>query len=300
MSSLAHTDLAGLADLAQRRDREIRPLLLRMHTRAFASATVRDGRLLATFEAIASGLIPLVDDDVVDEVESALRSVPDVPSAIRSLLDRHSARARQTALGARAARYRSEAAPGREEIRAALALEPGLADTPLPPLSAARRLRMLKAAATGDLAGVLAEIGRALKLPETPDWRLDRPADAELFALSLVAAGLEENDRARVLLTVDEALARSVRAVFGLTRLCRTVPRAVAAELVRAVAGMPRPAEGAAKPARTERGSARDPKPPRTRRDGASATARTAPAPDPAASGPAGRRSRSTTGPDRS
>lgn len=301
MSSLAHTDLAGLAVLAQRRDREIRPFLLRLHTREFACAAVRDGRLLQTFEAIASGLIPLVSDNVVDEVASALVSIPDVPSTIRVLLDRHSARGRQAATCARAVLYRSQEAAVREDIRAALALGPGAADKALPSLSAARRTRMLKAAAAGDLAGALLDLGRILKLPDAPDWHLDRPADAELFALALLAAGLDDDDRARVLLTIDEALSRSVQAVFFLTRLCRTVPREVATELVRIVSGAA--GTGQAKAARSARAPASGPdvKPPRARRSGgAIASGRTAPAPGPAESGPVGRRSRSTTGPDRS
>lgn len=89
MPSLADPDLAGLASLAQRPGHELRPLLLTLHAQAFAAAGIRDTRAVATFEALACGLIPLVTTDVLSEVAVLLATVPDAPDSVIRLLDRH-------------------------------------------------------------------------------------------------------------------------------------------------------------------------------------------------------------------
>jgi hypothetical protein len=358
MPSLSIPDLASLPLLARSGDRELRPVLLTLHTRAFVNAPQRDRRSVETYEALALGLIPLVPDDVVADVFAMLRHVSEAPSRVIDLLtarrsapaladprlraasaslpraeiadllalgeaeidlalarnplaqldaharellvDRATERAslakallRRPELSARerGALFRhADAAEDRDRIREELERS-GAVDAPrLPALSAWRRARLLRAAAKADMPGLLDELARTLALASAPDWDLERPAEAELFALSLVAAGLSTEDCVRVLLTADARIAASVPAVFRLRQVCRTTPRAVAWRLV-----------GAHETPRRTRQATEQAKRPK-KVDGARAQAATEPAPAQArpASAPAGRRSRSTTGRDRS
>jgi hypothetical protein len=356
MSSIPHPDLAGLAMLARNGDRELRPVLLTLHTREFVSSAVRDRRRVATYEALALGLIPLVPDDVVAEVAAMLRLVPETPPRVLDLLaERRAARsipdplrlarsatlgrqdmghllaaeapeidlalARNTAVpldaearqilleravrngelaralldrpdlsGAeRGALFGFAAEAGdrdliREELERAASAAPAAA---LPALSEWRRGRLLRAAGKADMPALLGEIAKALGLAEPPLWRADHEAEAELFALSLVAAGLTVEDCVHVLLTADHRIAASVPAVFRLRQVCRTTSRGVACQLVGAMS----------KPVRTGT-SAAGTRPKKA--EGARAVSATEPArrvrP---ASAPGDRRSRSTTGRDR-
>jgi hypothetical protein len=358
MSSLQRPDLAGLAMLARNGDRELRPVLLTLHTREFVSAAQRDRRIVATYEALALGLIPLVPDDVVADVSAMLRHVPETPARVVELLTARrnarslpdplqlaasaaltttgvaelvtlaepridlalasnlavmlDARARSTLVGralrdralARALLARSELSAGeraalfpfaedaatRDSIREELERATGVAAPNLPSLSEWRRTRLLRAATKADLPGLLAELGKALGRSPTPAWQLDEPVEAELFALALVAAGLAVEDCVRVLLTADRRIAASVPAVFRLRQVCRTTSRAAAWRILGAneAPRKSRPTASASARPKTAEGA---------RALSASDPVRTAQARP--ASVPAGRRSRSTTGRDR-
>lgn len=86
MPTQAHSDLSGLARLAQIPGSEIRPLLLRVQAASFAAAPHRDREAIDRFEALALGLIPLVTSDVLADVQNLLRSVLDAPRSVRALL----------------------------------------------------------------------------------------------------------------------------------------------------------------------------------------------------------------------
>ena len=358
MSCLQQPDLAGLAMLARNGDRELRPVLLTLHTRAFASASQRDRRTVATYEALALGLIPLVPDDVIADIWAVLRQVPEAPARVVELLaarrqarsqpdPRHraasatlsafevaelitlaqaevdlalarnlaiplAAPARSILVGrgindgelARALLARSELsayergalfafaeeAVERDRIRDELDRATAVAAPGLPALSAWRRSRLLRAATKADLPGLMAELGKVLGLSPAPAWQLDEPAGAELFALSLVAAGLAVEDCVRVLLTADRRISASVPAIFRLRQVCRTTSRMSAWRIL-----------GACEAPRKSRAAASIPSG-RKKADGAralSATDPVRPAQARQASAPAGRRSRSTTGRDR-
>ncbi len=358
MSSLQRPDLAGLAMLARNGDRELRPVLLMLHTREFVSASRRDRRAVTTYEALALGLIPLVPDDVVADVSAMLRNVPETPARVVELLaarrracslpdPRHraasatltgaeivelimltepeidralagnlavllDARARSVLVGratrdralAQALLARSELSagergvlfafaedePARDNIRDQLERATAVAAPSLPSLSAWRRTRLLRAATKADLPGLLAELGTALGLSPTPAWQLDEPAEAELFALALVAVGLSVEDCVRVLLTADRRIAASVPIVFRLRQVCRTTPRPSAWSILGASATARKTRAPKAGPSRTKAA------------EGARASSSTEPVRTtqaPPASAPAGRRSRSTTGRDR-
>ncbi|NNM72664.1 hypothetical protein [Enterovirga aerilata] len=358
MSSFPPPDLAGLAMLARNGDRELRPVLLKLHTREFVAAALRDRRAVATYEALALGLIPLVPDDVIADVSAMLQRVPEAPARVIDLLAaRRRARSEPDpreraaaatlsqaesadllALGDPAidlalARNRNAAidAHGRRELVARAAADRALADAllarpdlsawergalfrfvrdraerdrireeleraaaasapNLPALSAWRRARILRAAAKADLPELFGELARALGLGEAPPWNLDDPAEAELFGLALVAAGLAIEDCMRVLLTADPRISASVPAVFRLRQVCRTTSRAAAWQLL-AARELPR------KPARAT--GAADPRGRKAEGAPGAVTERARPSPASRASAPAGHRSRSTTGPDR-
>lgn len=197
----------------------------------------------------------------------------------------------------RAALYRFAGLPERDAIRRDLGTPACVSSGAMPLLSAARRGRILRLAERRNLPGLLAELGKALKVAPAPTWQLDEAPEAELFALALRACGLDAEDCVRVILTVEEALAQSVEAVFSLAEICRTTPQAVARHLVGA---------GSAGRAVTARAS-RMPDTagaPRTKRaESARALASSAPPPrsrGPRANALPGRRSKSTTDRDRS
>ncbi len=85
--SMPEPDLSSLARLAQNPHAELRPLLLRVQAQGFAAAPSRDALMVASFESIALGLIPLVPDDVLSEVAALLRPLPDAPAMVLAALE---------------------------------------------------------------------------------------------------------------------------------------------------------------------------------------------------------------------
>jgi hypothetical protein len=194
----------------------------------------------------------------------------------------------------RAALFRFAAEWERDRIRVELERAIAVSAPARAILTDARRARLFKLAQAAKFEALRAELGKALRIDPAPAWRVDDPAGAELFALSLAAVGLDGEDCISILLSADRQVAASVPTVFRLAHICRTTSPAVAARLVGA--GTAAPAKRAPRRATASR--------PR-QADGAraAASASEALAPRPArgrsASAPAGRRSRSTTGRDR-
>jgi hypothetical protein len=80
--------LSGLALVARDPRPDLRPALLRVHTDLFVTATVRDRAAIETFESLATGLLPTVDDATVAIVARKLASCPDAPPSILAALRR--------------------------------------------------------------------------------------------------------------------------------------------------------------------------------------------------------------------
>ena len=93
MPPSANADLSSLAALAQTRDGDLRPVLLQAQTQLFVNGR-RDPDAVATFEALALGLIPLVGREILVRVAAALAPVTEAPpgvlSAIAARLGAHS------------------------------------------------------------------------------------------------------------------------------------------------------------------------------------------------------------------
>ena len=183
----------------------------------------------------------------------------------------------------------------RHELERALAVA-ARALPPVPPESAERLLALARSRRYVPLRSM---IGRLLAISPAPRWRLKEPAEAELFALSLVAAGFSADAATGVLLTVDRSLASSVGEIFRLAQICRGTASAVAGHLVGAGTAGTKVQVGRRSPD-TIAGSAgrRVPLAGRTR----DAAPRDLPRPIAAGSGtgPHDHRSRSTRGRDRS
>lgn len=82
MRSRLIPDFSSLARLAQNPAAELRPLLLRVQVREFAATARRDAATVARFEAIALGLMPLVEDDALAEAAALLRQLPETPASV--------------------------------------------------------------------------------------------------------------------------------------------------------------------------------------------------------------------------
>ena len=97
---------------------------------------------------------------------------------------------------------------------------------------------LLGFASAGDTFAFGERLAAMIGLAVVPVWLFDVEARRELLALALVAAGVADEDRIRIFLTLSPEIARSVAWVFRLTELARTVRPAVAVHLVEAVLGI--------------------------------------------------------------
>ncbi|HVL73181.1 MAG TPA: hypothetical protein VM434_15035, partial [Beijerinckiaceae bacterium] len=95
MSVSAPPDLSGLAALAQERDLDLRPVILRVQTDLFLAAPSRDPDTLAAFEALACGLVPGIDEETAAIVARKLAPFPDTPEPVLAALARRGGAARQ-------------------------------------------------------------------------------------------------------------------------------------------------------------------------------------------------------------
>jgi hypothetical protein len=88
-----------------------------------------------------------------------------------------------------------------------------------------------------DIGSFEAQLTLMLRLTPPPAWRFQTEPRRELLALGLVAAGVGPEDCIRVFLTLHPSISRSVRTVFHLAEVARTVSRPVAVHLIEAVLG---------------------------------------------------------------
>ncbi|MGU3359910.1 DUF2336 domain-containing protein [Methylobacterium sp. M6A4_1b] len=79
-------DLSGLIELSRLDNLDLKPVILRVQTDLFLSATVRDRKTVAAFASLAGGLIPIVDDETAEIVARKLAPFPDTPPALLAAL----------------------------------------------------------------------------------------------------------------------------------------------------------------------------------------------------------------------
>lgn len=326
-------DHGNLALLAQNQEAELRPLLLRVHIRNFIESRRRDAATIASFEAIALGLFPLVPNDALADAARLLRGHDDVPAPVRAALaerldldekpgeaapttretqaspeiqaapdmqagpetlpdpeilpgpeifqvveepsdldiardpghrlsggtlallveravhDRKLAQAllarSEPTVFDRAALYRHADALTRITIRRDIEAALSSLHVPAPTGTSQAAQHVTRVAARGDLPGLIEELSVRLGVDPEP-FDIDRPAGRELFVFALLAVGLDETECIKVLLLLGTAQSRSVRIIYGLARLAKSTPRAVAAYLVgheKVAAGRDRPSD---------------------------------------------------------
>lgn len=112
-------------------------------------------------------------------------------------------------------------------------LEPALGAVHLPPpVGASEAVREITEA-SGPGSAVALPWALAARLGvDAAVFDLRHAAGQELLLFAMMTIGLDENERLRTLLHLDDPLARSVEGVFRLAQLGRETPRAVAAFLV--------------------------------------------------------------------
>ena len=96
---------------------------------------------------------------------------------------------------------------------------------------------LLAHARTLDIGSFEAQLTLLLRLTPAPSWRFQSEPRRELLALALVAAGVAPDDCIRIFLTLHPSISRSVRTVFHLAEVARTVSRPVALHLIEAILG---------------------------------------------------------------
>jgi Uncharacterised protein conserved in bacteria (DUF2336) len=82
MSGSALSDLSGLLALSREHALDLRPVILRVQTDLFAGAAARDREMIAAFEALASGLLPAVDDETAAIIAEKLAPIADTPESV--------------------------------------------------------------------------------------------------------------------------------------------------------------------------------------------------------------------------
>jgi len=85
-SSDAPPDLSGLLELSRIEQLDLKPVILRVQTDLFLRAPQRDRAARETFEALACGLIPTVDDETARIVAEKLSAHAETPPAILDAL----------------------------------------------------------------------------------------------------------------------------------------------------------------------------------------------------------------------
>ncbi|KQP80975.1 DUF2336 domain-containing protein [Methylobacterium sp. Leaf117] len=79
-------DLSGLIELSRLDNLDLKPVILRVQTDLFLSASVRDRKTMSSFASLAGGLIPIVDDETAEAVARKLAPFPDTPPALLAAL----------------------------------------------------------------------------------------------------------------------------------------------------------------------------------------------------------------------
>ncbi len=79
-------DLSGLIELSRLDTLDLKPVILRVQTDLFLSAPFRDRKTLEAFEALAGGLIPIVDEETAEIVARKLAAFPETPPGVLAIL----------------------------------------------------------------------------------------------------------------------------------------------------------------------------------------------------------------------
>jgi hypothetical protein len=228
-ASDALPDLSGLLELSRIEHLDLKPVILRVQTDLFLRTAHRDRAALETFEALACGLIPTVDEETARIVAEKLAPHPDSPRAVLE------------ALAARGG------APHAALVAAGVAVDDasGAEEAPLPALLTARLAALpgLRREAIEDLTqdgrpevdrALAANHGIALRGAHLARVVHRARGEADLARLILCRPDATASDLIPLFLHADpirrEAIVRTVEATAAL-RPCPPPPRGLGAAL---------------------------------------------------------------------
>lgn len=265
MATSIRTDLSQLAELAQTPGQDLRATVLIGQAELFATAVHRDGAAVSAFEALALGLIPLVDSGTRAQLAARLALVTDTPATVRaalahdvptslddvirvSRLDGHRlaelvelgrrdrdlaqwllARPEPTIFD-RAVLYRFARSQDRAAIRAGLAHRLPATAVPRNGLPEAARAAILLEGAIVLLAARMAETGIGPSRDALAGGLVEE-GEQDLLVLGLVGLGFSPDECLSLILRLPSAFARDVAAVFRLAPIVRATPRQVALQI---------------------------------------------------------------------
>ena len=206
MSLPAAADLSGLASLARDPRLDLRPVVLRVQTDLFLAAPARDAAVIASFEALACGLLPAVDGVAAAKIARRLARCADAPDAVLEALVAHGGEARYAVIrgAARLAPSLREAALADPDVACALAGRADLdADT-------AVRLSELR----DDGVDFALAMNRAIELPAfARDELIARAAERAALAQALLSRDdLSAPEEAALYVHADAARRGRIRA----------------------------------------------------------------------------------------
>lgn len=151
-------NLSGLVALAREGAIDIRPVLLRVQTDLFLSVPTHAPQAIASFQALATGLIPVVDEPTLGVVAHKLAPHPDTPPAVLEALRRAGGAAEEAVLALAPALDEelllATARAGAPHLAAAVARRPHIA-APLADTLLARQSDLINAALAGNAAARL-------------------------------------------------------------------------------------------------------------------------------------------------
>ncbi|MCB8820084.1 DUF2336 domain-containing protein [Microvirga rosea] len=210
-----------------------------------------DGRLrLASHPALNATTVDhllVMHEHAVEDALAANRCILPTGPAMRELIRRARHRPSLAAVllarvalcpGDEAALYLAADPERRKAIRERLATDEPI----LPPmleLTDYETAALMAAARAGDIPHFETLLRYAFRLAPETEWRFLAAGRYDLLALALKGIGLPERDAIAILFHLHPALSASLATIKSLVRTMRSVPRAVAIELVRTILGAP-------------------------------------------------------------
>ena len=212
-------DLSGLIELSRVEHLDLKPVILRVQTDLFVQAESRDRAERETFESLACGLIPTVDDETAVFVARKLAGFAGTPESVLAALAARGGEARDIVVASSAPltpRLLEAALSDGGDLAVALARRPGLDRSALDDLSRAGEPEVDRALAgnrgvvlRGEVLGRL--VSRARGAPDLARLLLIRPdaSPADLAPLFLHADPIRR-DAIREAVETIAALRRNV------------------------------------------------------------------------------------------
>jgi hypothetical protein len=190
-------DLSGLIELSRLDNLDLKPVILRVQTDLFLSASVRDRKTISAFASLAGGLIPIVDDETAEIVARKLAPFPETPPALLAALAARGGAARDAVLAGAPILTQAMIAAARtdgSDVGIALAQRPDLDRATLADLIARDEPAIDRALVANRAVNLQGEmlarlVARARKAPDLARLLLERPelAHGDVAPLFLVA-----------------------------------------------------------------------------------------------------------------